>query len=171
MPSIWGENVMGGSGGGRGLSNESIRKLEEIAKTALREAARPGRRNVFISFAAEDVDEVNLLRAQARNDNSEIEFNDWSLREPFDSDRADYIRRGIRERIRQSSVTVVYVSANTTKSTWVDWEVRESLKLGKKVVAVHKGEDAPSHLPGAVTEHRLPVIPWSRLADHLKEPD
>jgi len=41
---------------------------------------------------------VNLLRGQARNENSDLEFSDWSLSEPFDSKNAEYIKRGIRER-------------------------------------------------------------------------
>jgi len=45
----------------------------------------PTKRNVFISFVAEDLNEVNLLRGQARNENSDLEFSDWSLSEPFDS--------------------------------------------------------------------------------------
>ena len=42
-----------------------------------------------------------------------MEFNDWSLRAPFDSERADYVREGIRERIRQASLTLVYLSEHT----------------------------------------------------------
>ena len=61
---------MGGSSSGGGWSTlGNIRALEERAKAALQE----GRRNVFISFATEDMDEVNLLRAHAKNENSDIE--------------------------------------------------------------------------------------------------
>ena len=153
---------MGGRGGSRGLNPEELKRLEQRAKEALREGDGDGKRNVFISFASEDLDEVNLLRGQAKNENSNIEFNDWSLREPFDSEKADYIKRGIRERIRQSSVTVVYVSDNTTNSKWVDWEIRESLAMGKGVIAMHKGNNAPSRLPRAVTDNLISVLPWKQ---------
>jgi len=56
---------------------------------------------VFLSFAHEDINEVNLLRGQAKDEGSAIEFNDWSVREPFDSRRADYIKQKIGERIAQ----------------------------------------------------------------------
>ena len=151
---------MGGRGGSRGLSPAELKRLEQRAKEALREGDGEGKRNVFISFASEDLDEVNLLRGQAKNENSNIEFNDWSLREPFDSERAEYIKRGIRERIRQSSVTVVYVSDNTAHSQWVDWEIRESLAMGKGVIAMHKGNNPPSRLPKAVTDNLISVLPW-----------
>ncbi len=157
---------MGGGGGGGGISLGELAELQAKAREALKEAAEPARRNVFISFATEDIEMVRLLRGQVKNELSELNFNDYSLREPFDSENAEYIRNGIRERIKQSSVTVVFVSESTPQSRWVDWEIRESLRLGKGVVAMHQGSVAPSVLPTAVVEHRIEVVQWnhSKLA-------
>ena len=161
---------MGGGGGGRGLTPHELQRLEERAKKSLK-GGSVGKCNVFISFSSEDLDEVNLLRGQAKNENSNIEFNDWSLKEPFDSERADYIKRGIRERIRQSSVTVVYVSDKTANSKWVDWEIRESVSMGKGVVAMHKGDGPPENLPKAITDNKIHVVPWNQkqLADAIQK--
>ena len=152
----------GGSGSGRGLAPNELRTLEQRAKKSLRERDRGEKRNVFISFSSDDLDEVNLLRGQAKNENSNIEFNDWSLKKPFDSEEANYIKRGIRERIRQSSTTIVYVSNKTAASKWVDWEVRESLSMGKGVVAMHKGDTPPKRLPKAITDNQIQVVPWNQ---------
>jgi len=151
---------MGGGGGGPSLTPREFEKLARVAKEALRQASEPRKRNIFISFASEDLDEVNLLRGQAKNENAEIEFNDWSVTQPFDSRDAEYIRRGIRERIRQSSVTLVYLSEHTAQSRWVDWEIRESLALGKGVLAVYKGDTPPTTIPEAVTKFKIRLIPW-----------
>lgn len=151
----------GGGGGGRNLTPEETRKLSEIVTEKIRDASKP-KHNVFISFAEESLDEVNLLRGQAKNENSDIEFNDWSLKAPFDSSNADYIRNGIRDRIRQCSVTLVYLSPQAAKSSWVDWEIRESLRLGKRVVALYKAEKPPAELPPAVLENKVKVVPWSQ---------
>ena len=159
---------MGGSSGS-GPKRSDLRKLEEVARKTIRDASESGRRNVFISFVREDLNEVNLLRGQARNENSNLEFNDWSLREPFDSDRADYIRQGIRERISQSSVTLVYLSRNTAKSKWVDWEIRESIRLGKGIVAVYKGDAPPKIFPRAIAENRKFVRLTSWGHDSISE--
>jgi len=125
----------GGGGGGFGLTPDELENLEQRAKKSLKGGDGTNKCNVFISFSSENLDEVNLLRGQAKNENSDIEFNDWSLKEPFDSKKADYIKRGIRERIRQCSVTVVYVSDKTADSKWVNWEILESISMGKGVVA------------------------------------
>lgn len=156
-----------GGGGGSGFSSGDLSRLESKAKEILKEG-QGGRKNVFISFAHEDLDEVNLLRGQAKNENSDIEFNDRSVHEPYDSDRGDYIRQRLRERINQCSTTVVYLSDHTASSKWVDWEVRKSVELGKRVVAVHAGRQAPSRIPVAIREHGIRVLPWSKLAKELQ---
>jgi len=144
---------MGGGGGGRSLTPEEIPKLEQVARESLRKGAEPEKHNVFLSFTSEDLADVNLLRGQAKNENS---------RKPFDSEDAEYVRRGIRERIRQSSVTIVYVSNHTAQSRWVEWEIRESIALGKGVIAMYKGDTPPSTLPPAIVDHRVRLVPWNQ---------
>ena len=163
---------MGGSSKGSSLTADQRSWFERDAKKEIiEEVDEETKRNVFISFSSEDLDEVNLLRGQAKDENSNIEFNDWSLKAPFNSENADYIKRGIRERIRQSSVTVVYVSNKTADSKWVDWEIRESLKMGKGVLAMHKGDPAPKRLPKAITENNINVLPWNQqlINDAIQE--
>ena len=161
----------GGGGGGRGLTPDELKRLQQKAKKSLNDADGLGKCNVFISFSHEDLNEVNLLRGQAKNENSDIEFNDWSLKVPFDSKKADYIKRGIRERIRQCSVTVVYISDKTAGSKWVNWEIQESIAMGKGVIAMYKGNSAPMRLPKAVTQHNIPIVQWNQkeLAKAIKK--
>lgn len=152
---------MGGGGGpSRRLTSDDLRLLEQAARESLREAAPPKRRNLFISFAGEDLDLVNLLRGQAKNKYSDLDFIDRSVQVPFDSENAEYIRRRIREHIRQASVILVFVSEETAKSRWVDWEVRESIRLGKGVIAMYAGDSSPRNLPSAIREHGIRLVPW-----------
>lgn len=151
---------MGGSGySDRRLTQSDLRALEDAARSSLRQAA-PARRNIFISFASEDLTLVNLLRGQAKNQYSDLEFSDRSVQEPFDSQNAEYIRRRIREHIRQASVTLVFISENTANSRWVDWEIRESLRLGKGVIAMYAGDSPTKNLPSAIREHGIRPVPW-----------
>lgn len=155
---------MGGSSTGGWSRLGDVRSLEQKAKAALQE----GKRNVFISFATEDINDVNLLRAQAKNENNDIDFNDHSVREAYNSEQAEYIRRKITERINRSSVTVVYLSDSATKSDWVQWEVQKSLDLGKKVLAVYKGQEYLGKVPKWVSENGIKIVAWSKLSDELK---
>ena len=152
---------MGGDGSsGRKVRSKKMKEFTEKAKRAIQDASEPAKRNVFISFAAEDIDEVNLLRGQAKNDMTDLDFNDRSLFEPFESKKAEYIKRGIRERIKQASVTLVYLTSSSATSKWVDWEIKESLRQGKAVIGVFQGPARPQRIPGAAKDAGIPIIPW-----------
>ncbi|MGE8049733.1 TIR domain-containing protein [Pseudomonas monteilii] len=155
---------MGGSSSGGWSRLGDVKSLEQKAKAALNE----GKRNVFISFATEDMDNVNLLRGQSKNENNDLEFNDHSVKEAYDSDQADYIKRKITERINRCSVTVVYISDNTAQSKWVKWEVEKSLELGKKVIATHAGDRFNGTKPSWISDYGIDTVPWSGLANALK---
>lgn len=135
---------------------------------------RGGKYNVFISFCADDFHELNRLSTLLKNENSNIAFSDRSVRAPFNSKKSDHIKPGIRKRIRQSSVTVVYVSDKTASSEWVNWEIRESLAMGKDVLAMHKGDTPPKHLPEAINENSIEVLSWNQqrineaIQEHVK---
>lgn len=154
---------MGGSSGGGPTRIGNVQQLIEQAKAELK-----GRKNVFISFAHEDLDEVNLLRGQAKNENSPLEFNDWSVSEPYNSERAEYIKQRISERIQQSSVTVIYLSKESAKSQWCDWEVNRSVELGKKVIAVYKGDVKPNVRFEAIENNGIKCVPWRDLAGEIE---
>ena len=154
---------MGGSYGG-GISTGNLKTLEERARESLKKSDGEDSPHVFISFAYEDNNEVNLLRGQAKNDKSELQFDDYSVKEAFDSNNADYIKGQIREKIEKVSVTVVYLSNHSASSKWVDWEIRESCKQGKGVVGVYGGNVPPSNLPSAFTEFKFKIVKWEHDA-------
>lgn len=154
---------MGGSSSGGWSRLGDVRSLEQKAKAALQE----GRRNVFISFATEDMDAVNLLRAQSKNENNDIEFNDHSVKQAYDSEQADYIKRKITERINRTSITVVYLSEHSANSKWVKWEVEKSLELGKKVIATYPGKQYSGPTPNWLIKNNIKSVPWSGLSDAL----
>jgi hypothetical protein len=155
-------NKMGGSSGGPFLPSD-VQKLEERAKQKLQEASVQTSRHVFISFAYEDIDEVNLLRGQAKNENVDLAFDDHSVKEAFDSKDADYIKRRIREKIDRASVTLVYLSNNSAKSPWIDWEIRESYKRGKGVIGLYKGDTPPPIIPSAIKENGGKIVKWAHV--------
>jgi hypothetical protein len=154
---------MGGGGGGS-ISRSDLTRLEEKAKQSLKDTTSDTSRHVFISFAYEDVDEVNLLRGQAKNENTDLQFDDFSVKEAFDSENADYIKRQIRERIDRCSVVVVYLSEQSASSSWVNWEIEESFKRGKGVIGVYKSDAKPAKTPPAFQQNNCKAVKWEHAA-------
>ena len=157
---------MGGGGGGS-RSIGDIQSLVDKAKQELREGEQAGKKNIFISFAMEDETTVNALRASTKNPKSPLEFNDWSVKEPINSERAAYIKQKITDRIAHCSATVVFLSDNTAQSPWVAWEIEESIRQGKKVVGVYPKDSKPDSYPPAVKKYGIKCVAWTDLAEEI----
>ncbi len=150
-----------GGGGGYGFSPSDKKHLEESAKKRIQEAGEVKTRNVFISFAHEDMAEVNLLRGQSKNGSGELEFSDYSVKKAFNSEDSDYIKRQIREKLKNTSVTMVYLSEKSMKSRWVKWEIEQSKKMGKGIVGVYKGDIPPSKIPSHIKNNVNSIVHWN----------
>jgi len=118
-------------------------------------------RNVFLSFVEEDLDLVNLFRGQAKNENNDLEFSDYSVKEPFDSENADYIRQQIRNLIKKVSVTLCFIGETTYKSRWVNWEIRTSAELEKGLVGVRLHSSPKDIIPQKLKDNGAEVVDWN----------
>jgi len=129
---------MGGKGGGGGggvgtwTTGKTIRESKDKFQNALKEQLKPRVRNVFISFHIEDESAINLLRHQSKDNEFGIHFRDYSVKEPFDS----AWKTNCRERISRTSAMIVMIGPETYRREAVDWEIREALHQGKKVIVV-----------------------------------
>ncbi len=150
-----------GGGGGYGFSPEDLSALDRKAKERITKSQEETKRNVFISFAHEDLDEVNLLRGQSKNDQTDLDFSDYSVKEAFDSKDADYIKSKIIEKIKLCSVTIVYLSPESAKSKWVSWEIEKSKELGKGVIGVYKDGEKPSTIPSGIGKNIDNIVKWN----------
>ena len=110
-------------------------------------------KRVFLSFQMEDKKQVDGIRLLSWNDNFSLEFYDESVRRPYNSQDAAYIRQNIKKKIMRSSVTVGFLGITTYQSNWVDWELRMSLELGNAVILMGLPGGPPHlHLPPSVKE-------------------
>ncbi len=116
---------------------------------------KPSKPRVFISFHVDDEAQVNLLRHQAKT-SDQMEFIDYSVKEPFD----EKWKTQCTERIRQSSVVVVAIGENTHQREAVDWEIRKAHELGKPVIGMRIASDKSHKIPKAMVEHGDRVVPW-----------
>lgn len=118
-------------------------------------------KHVFLSFVIEDESLVHLFRGQAKNKNGDLEFDDYSVKEPISSTSAPYIKTKITEKIKAVSVTICLIGGATARSDWVDWEIRKAAELGKKVFGVRLHRDAvKDKTPKALSDLGAKVLDW-----------
>lgn len=160
----------GGGGGGRGgtgTTGKTIRKSQEKFQNALKDQLEPRVRNVFISFHIEDESAVELIRHQSKDNEFGIHFRDYSVKEPFDS----AWKTNCRERISRTSAMIVMIGPETYRREAVDWEIREALRQGKKVIGVRIYKDRNDPVPRALRENNCRVVDWklSQISKLLDE--
>lgn len=117
----------------------------------------------FLSFVEEDLNLVNLFRGQAKNESFDLEFADYSIKEPFESRNADYIGRGIIEQIKYSTLTICLYGPNTYKSNWVNWELNKTLEMEKPIMGVWLYND------GRIKYYPAPLEKWPRMSWDIKK--
>lgn len=127
----------------------------------------PIRRHVFISHHHADdsrVDELTGMLSRAGNDvrNSSVRMkpaNQRRMDEGRVSDEA--IRRLLRMKISWATTVVVLVGKETHTRPWVNWEIEQAHKLGKRIVGVYErgGMDAP--LPTALEDYATKIVGWN----------
>jgi hypothetical protein len=157
----------GGGGGTRGKAGDEASSLFDSGSgEALPGVTPSGRRNVFISFHTQDEAQVNLLRNQARAENSQLDFRDYSVKEPFD----EAWKSNCRERISQTSATICMIGRETAGRAAVLWELEESYRQGKKVIGVRINRNANDPVPEILKKHRAPIVNWNlaEIQQHLE---
>lgn len=115
-------------------------------------------KHVFLSFVEEDLTAVNLFRGQAKNKNSALIFDDYSVKTPYNSTNAAYIRQQITEKIRAASVTICLIGAKTHSSSWVEWEIDKSADLGNKLIGVRLTTNGLA--PATLSRRSAPIYGW-----------
>lgn len=85
-------------------------------------------KRAFISFDYDhDEDLRNLLAGQAKNPDTPFQMANWSVKEPFTGDWKDKVR----QRIRQTDLTIVVCGAFTHTATGVATELEITRLEGK----------------------------------------
>src|SRR5215208_3674062 len=107
-------------------------------------SSKNNRRHVFISHHHADdseVDKLTSLLSRAGHDirNSSIRAKPAN-RERLEKGlvRPEVIRRLLRRKISWAGTVVVLIGKNTHTREWVNWEVEEANRQGKRIVGVYK---------------------------------
>lgn len=118
-------------------------------------------RRIFLSFAYEDRNQVNGFKLLRWNEQVDVEFFDSSLLSPVQSSDPNYIARVILERMQNTTVTVVLIGPTTHQSSWVNWEIEQTLKAGKGVLGIRLKDQDSARMPSAMLVERALIGNWN----------
>jgi hypothetical protein len=155
---------MGSGTGGYDVPSKTTDEIKRIISDAIpkvddkkqSDSEGPKVRNIFISFHNEDEPQVNLLRVQAKRENTDLEFRDYSVKEPVEQWRTH-----VKEKIATTSATIVMIGPETASRPNVQYEIEQSYAQGKKVIGVRISKDRNDPIPKIMKDHNAPIINWN----------
>ena len=119
-------------------------------------------RNVFISHIHED--DIGLKKTKDLLSNHGVSVRDYSIRSdnPNNAHSENYIKYDIlAPRIRQSGAMLVYITPETKKSEYVNWEIQYAEKLGKPIIGVWAYGERGCEVPEELQKHADAIVAWS----------
>lgn len=112
-------------------------------------------KRVFISFAVEDKFARDHLVHQAEQERVPFSFDDYSVKEPFDS----MWKTRCRERIKKCDGVVALISKRTRLADGAKWEMQCAVDEGIPIIGVHIHKDDKGQIPTELEGKR--VIEWT----------
>jgi hypothetical protein len=136
---------------------ESVSQLVKAARGQL--ISHSCRRIVFLSFHQEDLAKVNGFRLMMKNAHVRLDISDDESRYPVNSEQSTYIKRAIRQRIKNVDVLVCLIGNGTAWRDWVDWEIQTAIEERRGICGIRlKG--ARSRAPQALHDVGAAIAPW-----------
>jgi len=125
------------------------------------------RKHVFISHHHADDAEVSNLTALLSKRGYDIR-NSSIRAKPANQQRIDkglvkpeVIRRLLRMKISWAGSFVVLIGKETHSRDWVNWEIQEAKKQGKRIVGIHAQGEAQAKIPPALEDYASAIVGWN----------
>jgi hypothetical protein len=125
------------------------------------------RHHVFISHHHADdkkVDQLTDLLTRGGGDvrNSSVRMKPANQRR-MDEGRVkdETIRRLLRMKISWASTVVVLIGKETHTRRWVDWEIAQAAKQGKRIVGVYAQGGTDAEKPAMLERYGSAIVAWN----------
>lgn len=108
---------------------------------------RSERPRLLLTFAVCDLALVHPLAQELRQAGEGMSLDSGLVREPFEEQRAEYIRASLAMRIRSAAATLCLVGDATLDDAWVRWTLAAARELGRPLLgAPLRGAPLPEAL-------------------------
>lgn len=131
--------------------------------------------NIFISHYFKDDDKVQSLKKRLID--SGYDVRNYSVDSTKHKDGRTpskaVIERYLKARIAASSTFVCVIGDKTHTRPWVDFEIKEAIKQGKKIIGIYNhGDKDKVEIPEALKNINANIIGWNsvdKIGDLIEE--
>ncbi|KQB97386.1 hypothetical protein AL073_00010 [Loktanella sp. 1ANDIMAR09] len=125
------------------------------------------RKNVFISHHHGDDKHVDKFTQLMRKNGSDVRNSSVRMK-PANQRRMDKgrvkdetIKRLLRMKMNWASTVVVLIGPKTHTRPWVNWEISQANRLGKRIVGVYLHGGSKANLPKAFDDYGHALVKWN----------
>ena len=119
-------------------------------------------KNIFIPHIHEDDEGLAKLKDLAANHGMQLRDSSITSDKPNNAKNEDYIKWEIlNPQIEWAGTVVVYVSPDTWKSEWVNWEIERAHELGKRIVGIWEHGAKDCKIPEALEKYGDAMVGWN----------
>ena len=120
--------------------------------------------NIFISHYYKD--DVKVQKLKQKLNNSGYAVRNFSVDSTKHKDgrtpSKEVIERYLRIRITLSKTFICVISDKTHTRPWVDFEIKEAIRQGKKIIGIYNhGDKNKVIIPEALKRHSVDIIGWN----------
>jgi hypothetical protein len=118
-------------------------------------------KNVFISHFHGDDAEISKLKDLLGRKGYQLKNSSIDSTKPNQATNDEYIRRLLRLRIQWASTVIVLISNKTHTRDWVNWEIDQANKKGKRIIGVFVNGASDSNIPESFKKYGQALVGWT----------
>ncbi len=117
-------------------------------------------KNVFVSHYNKDEENIGKLKKLLSKKGYTIKNASIDSTKPNRATNTEYIKRLLRMRIQWSGTFINLIGPNTHKREWVNWEIEQAFKKGKRIVGVFINGAKDSDVPENFQKYGDALVGW-----------
>ena len=117
-------------------------------------------KNVFVSHYNKDEENIGNLKKLLSGKGYSLKNSSIDSTKPNRATNPEYIKRLLRMRINWAGTFVCLIGPNTHKREWVNWEIEQANKKGKRIVGVFINGANDSDVPANFEKFGDALVSW-----------
>jgi len=127
-------------------------------------------KNVFVSHFNKDEENIRKLKSLLSKKGYTIKNASIDSTKPNRASNPEYIKRLLRMRIQWSGTFICLIGPKTHTREWVNWEIEQAFKKGKRIVGVFIDGAKDSDVPENFQKYGDALVGWhtDRIIDAME---
>jgi hypothetical protein len=117
-------------------------------------------KNVFISHFNEDEDHINRLKNLLSKNGYILRNSSIDSTKPNDAKNTEYIKKLLTSGIKWAGTTIILIGPKTHTRPWINWEIKQSLKQGNRIIGVFINGASDSDIPENFEKYGDALVGW-----------